>query len=146
MRLAPELKAFNPLLWAVVLLSSVAQAVDPPGDARRPPPVPDPRARAIPEIVCTGERAVTVANDGLETRNEESPLRLRLRGNLLYVGQTRADEQFFGLINRSDRRRWTSGTTTLVLDEGLERGVWVRLALDTTRISTIRCAPFSAAP
>ena len=102
--------------------------------------------RAIPELVCKGARAVTVSNDGLETTNEESPLRLRLRGNLLYVGQTRSNEQFFGLINRSDRRRWTSGTATLVLDEGLERGVWVRLALDTTRISALRCEPFSAAP
>lgn len=112
--------------------------------AGRPAPNPDPRARTIPELVCTGERAVTVANDSLEAINAEAPLRLRLRGNLLYLGQSVNTEKFFGLINRVDRRRWTSGTATLLLDEALEHGVWVRLELGSTRISAIHCQPFDS--
>jgi hypothetical protein len=41
-----------------------------------------------------------------------------------------------------DRRRWSSGTATLVLDEALGQGVWTNLTLDTTRISAVRCEPF----
>lgn len=128
---------------SMVLLSSAAWAAEPPGNARRPPPAPDPRVQAIPELVCAGERAVNIVNDGLETSSEESPLRLRLRGNLLYIGQTSISEKFFGLINRSDRRRWVSGDATLVLDEDLKQGVWVRLSSISTRISAVRCEPFN---
>lgn len=127
----------------LVMLTPVSWAADPPGKGRRPPPEPNPRSQGIPELVCTGDRAVDIVNDGLETKTEESPLRLRLRGNLLYIGQTSVSEKFFGLINRSDRRRWNSGNATLVLDEDLTRGVWVRLSLTSTRVSAVRCQPFS---
>lgn len=100
--------------------------------------------QAVPELVCTGGRAVNIVNDSLETSSEESPLRLRLRGNLLYIGQTSVSEKFFGLINRSDRRRWVSGNATLVLDDDLKQGVWVRLSTVSTRISAVRCEPFDA--
>ena len=72
---------------------------------------------------------------------ELAPLRLRLRGNLLYLGADSTDEKFFGLINRSDRRRWISGTSTLMLDEALGTGTWARLDLDSTKISPLRCEP-----
>lgn len=129
----------------LVMSTPIAWAADAPGNGRRPPPDPNPRSQAIPELVCTGDRAVDIVNDGLETKTEESPLRLRLRGNLLYIGQTSVSEKFFGLINRSDRRRWNSGNATLVLDEDLTHGVWVRLSLTSTRVSAVRCQPFSAA-
>jgi len=138
--------SYKPLLLALVLISPASWTSEPAGNARRPPPDPDPRSRAIPDLVCTGERSVTVATDDLATGSEETPLRLRLRGNLLYLGQNSNDERFFGLINRSDRRRWVSGTSTLLLDEALERGVWVRLSLDGTRISAVRCAPSRTTP
>lgn len=128
----------------MVLLVPAAWAAEPPGNARRPPPEPDLRVQAVPELVCTGGRAVNIVNDSLETSSEESPLRLRLRGNLLYIGQTSVSEKFFGLINRSDRRRWVSGNATLVLDDDLKQGVWVRLSTVSTRISAVRCEPFDA--
>jgi hypothetical protein len=87
---------------------------------------------------------MTVANDSLEANNAEAPLRLRLRGNLIYVGQSANTEKFFALINRVDRRRWVAGTATLVLDEALEYGAWVQLELGSTRISAIRCQPFNS--
>jgi hypothetical protein len=119
----------------------VKPAASQPG---RPVPNPDPRSRVIPELVCTGERTMTVANDTLEANNSEAPLRLRLRGNLIYVGQSANTEKFFSLINRADRRRWTAGTATLVLDEALEYGAWIQLELGATRISAIRCQPFNS--
>lgn len=121
--------------------STVKPAASQPG---RPVPNPDPRSRVIPELVCTGERTMTVANDTLEANNIEAPLRLRLRGNLIYVGQSANTEKFFSLINRVDRRRWTAGTATLVLDEALEYGAWIQLELGATRISAIRCQPFNS--
>ncbi|MFM7395906.1 MAG: hypothetical protein ACKO42_02150 [Gammaproteobacteria bacterium] len=133
-------------LLALILVSSTSWAAETSEKARRPTPKPDPRARAIPELVCTGERAATVTNDSLETKIEESPLRLRLDGNLLYLGETATSERFFGLINRSDRRRWTSGTATLLLDEALEQGVWTRLTLGSTRITAVHCVPFDQLP
>ena len=144
MRLIEIHRPFIALLLAFTLVSPTSWASDSSDKARRPPPKPDPRSRAIPELVCTGDRAVTVANDELGTQAEESPLRLRLRGNLLYLGGTAVDERFFGLINRSDRRRWVSGSGTLILDEALEKGVWVRLTLDSTRISAVQCESFGA--
>lgn len=121
--------------------TAVKPAASQPG---RPVPNPDPRSRVIPELVCTGERTMTVANDSLEANNAEAPLRLRLRGNLIYVGQSANTEKFFALINRVDRRRWVAGTATLVLDEALEYGAWVQLELGSTRISAIRCQPFNS--
>lgn len=136
------------LVLAMTLPMAASANETPPkpvtSQAGRPAPNPDPRARTIPELVCTGERAVTVANDSLEADNAEAPLRLRLRGNLLYLGQSVNTEKFFGLINRVDRRRWTSGTATLLLDEALEHGAWVRLEFGSTRISAIHCQPFDS--
>ncbi|MEY2624707.1 MAG: hypothetical protein RL412_482 [Pseudomonadota bacterium] len=142
MRLIEIYRPVVALLVAFTLVSPAAWASDSSDKARRPPPKPDPRSRAIPELVCTGERAVTVKNEELGTQTEEAPLRLRLRGNLLYLGETAVNERFFGLINRSDRRRWVSGSGTLILDEALEKGVWIRLTLDSTRISSVYCEPF----
>lgn len=144
MRLIEIHRPIIALLLAFTLVSPASWASDSSDKARRPPPKPDPRSRVIPELVCTGDRAVTVANDELGTQAEEAPLRLRLRGNLLYLGETAVNERFFGLINRSDRRRWVSGSGTLILDEALEKGVWVRLTLSSTRISAVHCEPFGA--
>lgn len=146
MRLKNIQRPIIALLLAFMLVSTASWAEDTSGKARRPPPKPDPRSRAVPELVCTGDRAVTVTNEALGTQNEEAPLRLRLRGNLLYLGETPVNERFFGLINRSDRRRWNSGSGTLILDEALESGVWVRLNLDSTRISAVRCEPADRSP
>lgn len=146
MRQTVIIKTFKLLLLVSVLISPAAWAADPSEKARRPPPKPDPRARAIPELVCTGDRAVTITNESLESKSEESPLRLRLDGNLLYIGETTVSEKFFGLINQSDRRRWTVGTATLILDEDLQQGVWVRLTLGTTRVRAVHCEPFGTTP
>jgi hypothetical protein len=97
--------------------------------------------QSIPELICTGDRTVTIANTTLAVSEVAAPLRLRLRGNLLYLGADSTDEKFFGLINRSDRRRWISGTSTLMLDEALGAGAWARVDLDSTKISPLRCEP-----
>jgi len=144
MRPSEKPRSIIALLLACIVVAPASWSADSSDKARRPPPKPDPRSRAIPELVCTGERVVTVTHEQLETRSEDAPLRLRLRGNLLYLGETAVSERFFGLINRSDRRRWTSGSGTLILDEALEKGVWTRLSLESTRISAVHCEPFGA--
>lgn len=146
MRLTDIQRTLFALLLALILVTPASWAADTSDKARRPAPKPDPRSRAIPELVCKGDRAITITNESLESKSEESPLRLRLRGNLLYLGETAVSERFFGLINRSDRRRWTSGTATLILDEALEKGVWTRLTLGSTRISAVECEPFDSSP
>ncbi|MFZ9478155.1 MAG: hypothetical protein ACO29T_04535 [Steroidobacteraceae bacterium] len=77
---------------------------------------------------------------------EDAPLRLRINGNLLYLGQSTNSEKFVGLISRADKRRWTAGTGTLMLDESLQSGVWVRLEVDSTRVASVRCQPLPPAP
>ena len=134
------------LVLAGVLASPNTWATDSADKARRPPPKPDVRSRAVPELVCTSDRVLDVSNTSLTTKSEEAPLRLRISGNLLYLGESAVNERFFAIINRVDRRRWTSGTSTLVLDEALGEGVWSNFTLDTTRISPVRCEPFDAPP
>lgn len=134
------------LFWVFILISPNTWAVDPADKARRPIPKPDPRARAIPELVCTSDRAVTVAKNTLDTKSEEFPLRLRIAGNLLYLGENAVNERFFATINRVDRRRWASGTAILTLDEALTEGLWTNLTPEFTRISAVRCEPFGTLP
>jgi hypothetical protein len=134
------------LLSVFVLVSPTTWAVDPADKARRPIPKPDPRARAIPELVCTSDRTVTVAKNTLDTKSEELPLRLRISGNLLYIGENAVNERFFATINRVDRRRWASGTAILTLDEALTTGLWTNLTPDFIRISAVRCEPFGTLP
>jgi hypothetical protein len=132
------------LITGALLLSSLATgswAADSTDKARRPTPPPRVNAQSIPELVCTGDRTVTIANTTLATSEVAAPIRLRLRGNLLYLSADTTDEKFFGVINRSDRRRWISGTTTLMLDEALGAGAWARVDLDSTKISPLRCEP-----
>ena len=132
------------VVTGALLLSSLATgswAADSTDKARRPTPPPRVNAQSIPELVCTGDRTVAITHTTLATNEVAAPLRLRLRGNLLYLGADSTDEKFFGLINRSDRRRWISGTSTLMLDEALGTGTWARLDLDSTKISPLRCEP-----
>ena len=122
-------------------LSAGSWAADSSEKARRPTPPPRVNTQSSPELVCTGDRTVAITHTTLATNEVAAPLRLRLRGNLLYLGADSTDEKFFGLINRSDRRRWISGTSTLMLDEALGTGTWARLDLDSTKISPLRCEP-----
>lgn len=128
------------LLWST--LPAGSWATDSGEKARRPTPPPRVNTQSIPELVCTGDRTVTITHTTLATSEVAAPIRLRLRGNLLYLGADTTDEKLFGLINRSDRRRWISGTSTLMLDEALGSGAWARLDLDSTKISPLRCEPF----
>lgn len=134
------------LVSVFVLISPTTWAVDPVDKARRPIPKPDPRARAIPELVCTSDRAVTVTTSTLDAKSETVSLRLRVSGNLLYLGENAVNERFFATINRVDRRRWASGTAVLTLDEALATGLWTNMTPDFTRISAVRCEPFGTLP
>lgn len=128
-----------------MLLASYAGATDDPVvKGGRPAPNPDPRTRTIPELVCSGTQAVTVTHETMESTSEPATLRLRLRGNLLYLGQSATSEKFVGLINRTDLRRWVSGNSTLILDEALQGGVWVRAQLSSTRVTAVSCQPFDS--
>jgi hypothetical protein len=143
---------FLPVKYIFVLLGAMpclampaerASTADIQAKGGRPAVSPDPRSRAIPELVCTGERTLVVRHDSTATERQETPLRLRLRGNLVYLGESANTEKFSGIINRIDRRRWTSGNATLVLDEPLQAGAWVVTQLSSTRITSIRCTPFA---
>jgi len=135
----------SPTLLCVLLGGVAANAADDPViKGGRPAPNPDPRSRTIPELVCLAERSVTVAHTTLESASEEAPVRLRLRGNLLYLGQSANTEKFAGLISRADTRRWVAGEATLILDDALQQGVWIRAQLGTTRVTPLACQPFDS--
>lgn len=141
------MKRHFPSLSALLFLGVVsmqASAANAAGKAVGSAPNPDPRSRTIPELVCTGERTVTVNHSTLVSAGDDTPLRLRLRGNLLYVGQSANSEKLVGIINRTDTRRWTADNATLVLDDALQTGVWARTQLASTRITAVRCAPFDS--
>lgn len=129
-------------LWTALVVAGQALGVS----AAQPVAPPDPRSRSVPELVCTGTRATTVPHDTLEADTEETPLRLRINGNLLYLGQSTNAEKFVGLISRTDKRRWAAGTGTLILDDALQGGVWVRLEAASTRIASVRCQPLPPSP
>jgi len=96
--------------------------------------------------VGTSDRAVTVTTSTLDAKSETVSLRLRVSGNLLYLGENAVNERFFATINRVDRRRWASGTAVLTLDEALATGLWTNMTPDFTRISAVRCEPFGTLP
>lgn len=110
--------------------------------AGRPLPNPESSHRTVPELVCTGTHLRKVIHTSLETQLQESPLRLRLRGNVLYIGQSVSTEKFAGLINKSDKFRWVSGHATLVLNESLDSGVWITAENDMTTTHVLHCEPF----
>lgn len=131
------------IAWA----SSAALASDPPAPTKtansaQPMKTPDARSRAIPELVCTSERQLTIANDTLETTVSSTPLRIRLRGNMLYTGQTAGTEKFSSLISRNDRRRWVTATSILTLDEELVIGTLTDVKPTATTIRPLLCEPF----
>lgn len=138
-RPAPALSA---ALWTALVVAGQALGVS----VAQPVAPPDPRSRSVPELLCTGTRATTVPHDTLEAVTEGAPLRLRINGNLLYLGQSTNAEKFVGLISRTDKRRWTAGTGTLILDDALQSGVWVRLEAASTRIASVRCQPLPPSP
>lgn len=131
-------------LVSLLLLSLQAPASDSVAKGGNPAPNPDPRSRTIPELVCSGDRTVIVTHESMLPTSEATPLRLRLRGNLLYMGKSANTEKFIGIINRTDRRRWTADNATLILDETLQTGAWIRAQLVSTHITAIRCAPFDS--
>lgn len=135
---------FTATLSLVLLDSRLALAASSTSKPGAPIPEPDPRARAIPELVCTGEQTVTVTHEPLVSNSAKTPLRLRIRGNLLYIGESANSEKFSGIINRTDTRRWIADNGTLVLDADLKSGAWVRIQLLSTSITAVRCVPFES--
>lgn len=135
---------FSAALSLVLLDSQLALGASSAAKPGAPIPEPDPRARAIPELVCTGEQTVTVTHDPLVSSSAKTPLRLRIRGNLLYIGESANNEKFSGIINRTDTRRWMADNGTLVLDADLKSGAWIRIQLPSTRITAVRCVPFES--
>ena len=111
-----------------------------PANPGRPIPPPDPKSRVVPELVCTSERLLTINHEDLSTSTSDSPRRLRLRGNLVYMGNMNGNETFWGTINRTDRRRWSAATAVLVLDEDLRHGSWVDVQARNTFIRYLTCA------
>lgn len=135
---------FSAALSLVLLDTQLALGASTASKPGAPIPEPDPRARAIPELLCTGEQTVTVAHDPLVSTSAKTLLRLRVRGNLLYIGESANSEKFSGIINRTDTRRWVADNGTLVLDADLKSGAWVRIQLASTRVTAVRCVPFES--
>ena len=135
---------FSAALSLVLLDARLALGASTTSKPGAPIPEPDPRSRVIPELVCTGEQTVTVTHDPLVSTSAKTPLRLRIRGNLLYIGESANSEKFSGIINRTDTRRWIADNGTLVLDTDLKSGAWVRIQLSSTRITAVSCVPFES--
>jgi hypothetical protein len=114
----------------------------PPAQTVRPLQNPAPRSRTIPELVCTGEQKQEIDHGNLQNSLISEPFRLRLRGNMVYTGQSASSEQFLSLISRTDQRRWTAGTATLLLDDALVQGVWIEVETERTRLRTLTCEAF----
>lgn len=138
------------VLFAVVGLILLGQplayaqdaSASPPPQSVRPLQNPAPRSRTIPELVCTGTQLQVIAHSTLQNSLTDSPFRLRLRGNMVYTGETASSEQFNSLISRTDQRRWTAGNSTLLLDEALERGAWVTVEAERTNLRALSCEAF----
>lgn len=116
----------------------------PPTETVRPLQNPAPRSRTIPELVCTGEQRQDIDHANLQNSLITEPFRLRLRGNMVYTGQSASTEQFTSLISRTDQRRWTAGTSTLLLDDALTRGAWIEVENDRTRVRALSCEAFDS--
>lgn len=131
------------IAWA----SSAALASDPAAPSKtansaQPIKSPSMRSRAIPELVCTSEQELTITNGSLKTTVADTPLRLRLRGNMLYTGESTGTEKFISLISRSDRRRWVTATAILTLDDELVIGTLTDVKPEITTIRPLICEPF----
>ncbi len=135
--------------FLIIGVPSTALATDPPpptktANSAQPMKTPDARNRAIPELVCTSERQLTITNDTLETTIASTPLRIRLRGNMLYTGQSAGTEKFLSLISRNDRRRWVTTTAILTLDEELLIGTLTDVKPNSTTVRPLLCEPFDS--
>jgi hypothetical protein len=87
---------------------------------------------------------MTIDNQSLETKTSDEPFRLRLRGNLLYIGQTAGTEKFSSTISRNDRRRWVTATSILTLDEDLVIGTLTDVKANTITLRPLICEPFDS--
>lgn len=137
------------LLLAALLTSSLNGVAHANEEAQKPPvatvksgrpiPLPDPKSRVVPELVCTSQRLMTITNDTLATSITEAPRRMRLRGNLVYWGGLAGDETFWGTINRVDRRRWQANSAVMVLEDNLSHGTWFDLQTNSTFVRHLSC-------
>ncbi len=130
-------------------VSSAAFASDPQpptktANSAQPMKTPDARSRAIPELVCSGDRLMTIDGQSLDTKVTDEPFRLRLRGNLLYIGQTAGTEKFSSTITRNDRRRWVTATSVLTLDEELVLGTLTEVTANSVTMRPLICEPFDS--
>lgn len=125
-------------------LASDPQAPTKTANSAQPIKTPDARSRAIPELVCSADRLMTIDNQSLETRTSDEPFRLRLRGNLLYVGQAAGTEKFSSTIARNDRRRWITATSILTLDEDLVIGTLTDVKANIVTLRPLICEPFDS--
>ena len=133
-------------LLGIGILHGSAFAMETHREDKAGTPISSPSStqRTVPELVCNGTQFRKISHSTLDTELKESAIRLRLRGNVLYLGQSVSTEKFSGLINKTDRLRWTSGRSTLVLNENFESGTWTTIETVATYIYTLRCAPFDS--
>jgi len=103
---------------------------------------PDPKHRTIPELSCQWTQLGVVNNDKLTYRTAEVNMRLRLRDQFLYLkGSDAEDERMIGIITRIERRRWQSDHHFIILDEVLEKGTFLTMENNETKIRPITCKP-----
>lgn len=138
--------------WPIRLLTGITLACVPltlpametaakPREQARPLSDLTPRSRDIPELSCRSSAGVTVTLSTMEAIPLTGSMTFRLKGNLLYTGLRAGEERPWGTVNRTDRRRWSAGTATLLLSEDLSSGSWVRVETGQTIIRKLTCEP-----
>lgn len=130
------------LACASAVLPAMETATKPREQAR---PLTDltPRSRDIPELVCLSSLGMTITHAKMDAVPLTGNMSFRLKGNLLYTGLRVGEERPWGTVSRTDRRRWSAGTATLLLSEDLSSGSWVRVELGQTVIRKLSCEPAS---
>lgn len=135
--------ALGLLLWpSMPALGQESSASPPSPQTARPLQNPSPRSRTIPELVCTATQLQVIEHASLQNSLTDAAFRLRLRGNIVYTGDSASTEEFNSLITRTDQRRWSAGNATLLLDEALARGAWVEVEATRTRVRALSCQEF----
>lgn len=138
----PKLLIFNIIVTFLGVFFSLAATA---GEGKGPAILvnPDPKQRTIPELSCEWRELGAIDNESLKYRHLDVNMRLRLRGQFLYLrgGSDAQDERLIGVITRIERRRWQSDHHLIILDESLDKGTFLTIEDNETKIRPITCKP-----
>jgi|GEM_PF-3880440 len=147
MRHCKQLVITNSLIYKLIFSFFLILATNASlgGETKGPAPMvnPEPKQRVIPELACEWSQLGVISNEKLTYRTTEVHMRLRLRSQFLYLrgGSDSEDERLIGVITRIERRRWQSDHHLIILDENLDRGTYITLEDNETKVRPITCKP-----